>query len=204
VKKKLEILLESCEVFERPKVGLEQYVIPSGIAAEILNLAYLKGDIKDKEVYDLGCGTGKLAIGCALLGAKRVTGVDLDREALEIAEKNAARLGVKVEWVEADVKDIKGESDTVFQNPPFGVKKRRADRVFLQKALELGRVTYSMHKAETKKFVTRYIEALGGEITDMLSLEFALPHTYKFHRKEIKKTKVNVYRIRRKLNGQGW
>lgn len=195
LKKKLEILLEKVEPFEAPKVRLEQYITPAKIAAEVLHHAHLKGDIEGRVVFDLGCGTGKFAIGAALLGAKEVYGFDADEEALKVAKKNAEKLALAIAWIKSDVKDIKGSCDTVIQNPPFGVKKEKADRAFLKKALELGRVIYSMHRAETREFVTRYIEKLGGIITDVKRVEFLLPHSYKFHRKEKKKISVDVYRI---------
>ena len=44
--------------------------------------ALMKGDIEGKTVCDLGCGTGVLAIGAALLGADRVKGVDSDPKAV--------------------------------------------------------------------------------------------------------------------------
>lgn len=194
-KKKLEILLESCEGFKSPKVWLEQYITPSGIAAEILNLAYLKGDVAEKHIYDLGCGTGKLAIGCALLGAKSVTGFDADEDVLKIARENSERLDVDINWIKSDVKDIKGKCDTIFQNPPFGVHRKGADKVFLEKGLKLGKVLYSFHNADTRDFVLAYINRLGGTVTDLLDLDFVLPHSYGFHRKEKKRTKVDVYRI---------
>lgn len=194
-KKRLEILLQKCETFDRPKVYLEQYTIPSDIAAEILYLAYLKGDIEGKVVYDLGCGTGKLAIGCALLKAKKVFGFEVDREALEVARKNASNIGVDVNWIEGDIAEVEGHCDTVIQNPPFGVQREKADRVFLEKALQLGKVIYSMHKMETREFVVGYVQKLGGETTDIMPAEFALPHSYEFHKRAIGKTKVDVYRI---------
>lgn len=40
-------------------------------------------------VLDMGCGSGILGIGCALLGAKKVLGVDIDKNAADIANKNA-------------------------------------------------------------------------------------------------------------------
>ncbi len=201
LKKKLEILLEKVESFETPKAWLEQYITPANIAAEVLYHAYLKGDIEGRVVFDLGSGTGKFAIGAALLGAGEVYGFDADEEALKIAKKNAEKLAKQVTrarqvtWVKSDVKDIKGSCDTVIQNPPFGVKKEKADRAFLKKAIELGKVVYSMHKTETSEFIIRYVEQLGGIITDVKRMEFLLPHSYKFHRKEKKKIGVDVYRI---------
>lgn len=195
-KKRLEILLESCDAFKDPKIRLEQYTTPSGVAAEIINLAYLKGDVLGKNVYDLGCGTGKLAIGCACIGAKNVSGFDRDEDALKIAEKNSKRLDVDINWINSDVKDIKGKCDTVFQNPPFGVHKRGADKIFLKKGLMLGNILYSFHNANTREFIRSYINGLGGIVTDRLTLDFVLPHSYEFHKKEKKKTKVDIYRIK--------
>lgn len=195
-KKKLEILLESCDDFKSPKIILEQYSTPSSIAAEVINLAYLKGDVEGKSIYDLGCGTGKLAIGCALMGAVEVTGFDKDKDALKIAKENSKRLNVDINWIKSNVKDIKGNCDTVFQNPPFGVHKKGADKIFLEKGLKLGKILYSFHNANTHEFVMSYTGELGGTITDRVTVDFLLPHSYGFHKKERKKTKVDIYRIR--------
>ncbi len=195
-KKGLEILLERCAGYRNPKIELEQYVTPSRIAAEVIWLAYLKGDIEDKRVYDLGCGTGRLAIGCALMGAREVTGFDADADALAIARENAARFSVDIKWREADVKDIKGKCDTVIQNPPFGVRRKEADREFLDKALEVGKVIYSMHKTETRGFITGYI-AKKGLLTDLTSVKFQLPYSYAFHRKPVKSISVDILRVKK-------
>lgn len=197
-KKALERVLQRCSSYAVPKVKMEQYSTPASLAAEIIHHAYLRGDIEGKRVYDLGCGPGIFTIGCALMGAEEAWGFDLDAEALEVARRNAEMLGVSnVTWVEGDVKDIKGECDTVFQNPPFGVHKAKADRGFLDKARELGRVVYTMHKAETGEFVSRYIESRGGIITDVIDVDFVLPRSHGFHRKDRKKIRVNVYRVDR-------
>jgi putative methylase len=195
-KKTLEIALERCREFPEPQIGLEQYTIPAPLAAELLHLAHLKGDIEGKRVYDLGCGTGRLAIGASLLGALEVVAVDLDGKALEIAVENAGRFDLdRIRWVRGNIKDISGKGDTVLQNPPFGVRRAGADRAFLEKALEIAPVVYTMHKGETRGFVTRYIEGLGGEITDILRVPFSLSHTYPFHRKERKEISVDLYRV---------
>lgn len=46
-------------------------------------------DIKDKTVLDIGTGSGILSIGAALLGAKKVYGIDIDEEAVRVARGNA-------------------------------------------------------------------------------------------------------------------
>lgn len=54
---------------------------------------------------DLGCGTGMLGIGAALMGAGLVVGFDVDPAALEIAARNAEAVGVEpqMEFVLCDV-----------------------------------------------------------------------------------------------------
>jgi putative methylase len=197
-KKELEILLESCESFQNPKASLEQYLTPAPIAADLINLAYLKGDLKGKNVFDLGCGTGRLAIGASLFGARDVTGFDVDCPVLETAKDNAQRLKARVNWQCTEVSSIAGVCDTVVQNPPFGVKNKGADRPFITKALETGKVIYTMHKTTTRGFIEGFVNKLGGKITDKTTVKFALPKSYDFHKKRIKRIDVDIYRIERR------
>ncbi len=55
-----------------------------------------QADVKGKVVIDYGCGSGILAIAAALLGAKKVIGVDTDPQALEATQANAERNGVTI------------------------------------------------------------------------------------------------------------
>ncbi len=48
-------------------------------------------DISDKVVIDYGCGSGILAMVAALLGAKEVYAVDIDKQALQAARENIDR-----------------------------------------------------------------------------------------------------------------
>jgi ribosomal protein L11 methyltransferase len=59
-----------------------------------------KGDL----VLDLGSGSGILAIAAAKLGASRALGIELDPEAIEVAQRNAARNQVagRVEFLEGE------------------------------------------------------------------------------------------------------
>jgi ribosomal protein L11 methyltransferase len=70
---------------------------------------------KDKKVFDFGCGTGILSVVAALEGAARVTGVDIQTEAIENSEEHAMMNGVKekcqfylggIERVEGEMFDI--------------------------------------------------------------------------------------------------
>jgi putative methylase len=198
-KKELEIALERCGPFKNPKASLEQYITPSTIAADLLNFAFLKGDIAGKAIFDLGCGTGRLAIGAALMGAEEVVGFDIDCEVLETAKKNARTLNVSIQWRCSDVSMLHESCDTVIQNPPFGVQTRGADRPFISSSMKMGKVIYTMHKTSTRDFITKYIDRLGGKITDIAAVDFVLPHSYSFHKKRLKRIEVDIYRIERRI-----
>ncbi|WP_456472061.1 METTL5 family protein [Methanocaldococcus sp.] len=201
-KKKLEMILDSLKPHPNPKVELEQYTINGKLASELLFLA--QKDFLNNIVLDLGCGTGRLAIGAKLLGAYKAIGIDIDRESIEIAKENAKKVGVEVEFICEDIKNInkniiKEENlkKIVLQNPPFGAQKKGADRVFLDKALELGDVIYSIHNYPTKDFVIKYVESKGGKITDIYRVNFRIPATYKFHKKRSVDIPVLIFRIER-------
>ena len=99
-KRDLERVLSKIEAHPLPKVYLEQYTTPSSVVAETLYLAaYVYDDIIGKTVVDLGCGTGRLAIGAALLGARETFGVDVDKVAVNMARKNAERSNMKQNWL---------------------------------------------------------------------------------------------------------
>ncbi|WMW22150.1 METTL5 family protein [Methanolobus mangrovi] len=190
--RKLEILLEQVEGFDNPSVSLEQYVTPALLAAEMLHFAYMQGDLEGT-VFDLGCGTGILAIGAKLLGAEKVVGFDLDRKALEIARKNAEKLGVDVEFVHNDVFEVEGHADTVVMNPPFGAQAKGNDRPFLLSALKTSDVIYSIHNCGSHNFISKFIG--DARITDWYTTAFPIKRTFKFHKKEVEMVKVEIYRI---------
>tara|TARA_B100001094_G_C18196322_1_gene811506 strand:+ start:14776 stop:15669 length:894 start_codon:yes stop_codon:yes gene_type:complete len=52
-------------------------------------------DLSDQEVIDFGCGSGILAIAALKLGAKCVTGIDIDQQALDASFENAKRNAVE-------------------------------------------------------------------------------------------------------------
>ncbi|MBI2547187.1 MAG: methyltransferase [Candidatus Aenigmarchaeota archaeon] len=204
-KKHLEIILSKLKPVENPKPTLEQYTIPSDLAADILHFAHMNGDIEDKVVFDFGCGTGRLAIGALLLGAKNVVAIDLDYKVLKTAEENlqfilssGQTLTGSIKFVRTDIRDFSGKCDTVIQNPPFGIQKEHADRIFLEKALECGSKIYSLHKdgyEKTREFITELVENKGGKVEKVLPYKFPIPHMFKFHDKPRKEISVDLYVI---------
>ncbi len=194
-KRHLEILLEKVEGFRSPRPSKEQYATPAIVAAELLHFAFMKGDITDT-VYDLGCGTGILAIGARLLGAEKVIGFDEDRDALEIARANAKRLGAEVEFVCSRIDQVCGKAHTVVMNPPFGAQMKGSDRPFLRKALEVSSVVYSIHNAGSTEFIRKFISP--SVITEHRSIDFPVKRTFRFHTKEIQVIEVEIYRIEKR------
>ena len=91
--------------FESPQAGLEQYPTPPELAAHLIHVADLLGDIEDRTVIDLGTGTGMLALGAALRSPAAVLGIDIDGGALEVARENRRRVGTAtpIAWVRGDV-----------------------------------------------------------------------------------------------------
>ncbi|MCS7120995.1 MAG: METTL5 family protein [Archaeoglobaceae archaeon] len=193
LKRELEITLEKLEGFKNPKIKLEQYVTPTKLAAFILTQAKIFEDIDI--VVDLGCGTGILAIGAALLGGDSL-GIDVDHEAVSIAKKNAEKIGVNVDFFVCDVKDFCCKKEvTTIMNPPFGIQKRGADRPFLKKALEISKVVYSIHSAGSEEFVKKVASERSFKVTNVWKFKIPLKRTYSFHEKEFKEIAVEVFRL---------
>jgi len=164
------------------------------LAAEILfNACYSYGDIEGRSVVDLGTGTGRLAIGAAILGAEYTVGVDVDPDAVEIAWKNCK--GLDVDWVVGNLTVLRGKFETVLMNPPFGTKQPHADIHFLETALKLGRVVYSIHKSSTKQFVESWLKAHDAVLETVMATRIWVNHQFHFHRKSTYPVEVEVYRI---------
>ncbi len=198
----LERVLLQVEPHPSPRAYLEQYTVPVRVASEMLFIAaYTNDDVECKTVVDLGCGTGRLAIGAALLGADEAFGVDVDGSAVRKAMENAKSFGLdgKLSWIVGDIDVIRGQFDTVLQNPPFGVQKRAADRRFLLKALGMAPTIYSLHKSgeSNRVFIKRFIEANGGKVTSIFQMKLDIPRMFKFHTKRTHEVNVDLYRIER-------
>jgi putative methylase len=191
-KKQLEMLLERLESFSDPLPEKEQYVTPAFVAADMLYLAYLRGDLEN--VCDLGCGTGILAIGAAILGAN-VVGIEIDAQAIEIARENASKLGVDVDFVRGDVNSIAlRRIKTVVMNPPFGAQKASlGDRAFLQKAVQIADVVYSIHNLGSEGFIRRIVEPCT--VNEIYRIKYPLKRCFEFHSRDVKIIEVDLYRI---------
>src|SRR5690349_13086400 len=182
-KKQLEIQLGRLKILEKPNLRLEQYPVSAETASELLYMAGFEHNDLDGRVIDLGTGTGRLAIGAALMGARDVLGVDLDENALALAKENAETAGVRVKWVQSDTEKVNGRFDAVIMNPPYGTRTSHADTRFLEKALQLAPIVYSIHKSSTRDFLLEFVKKLGAQVNQVRSMKMAIPHLFEFHEK---------------------
>jgi len=196
-RKRLEIALQKLKPLESRSAKLEQYETPAAVASDVLWEAFAAGDIHGRTVADLGCGNGVFCIGAKLMGAVRAVGIDLDPGAVKVAKENAEMLGAEVELVEGDVSTLSGSFDTVLQNPPFGAQTRHADRAFVEKALSLAPVTYSIHNDGTQTFVEGMVRALGGRSETIKRYKFEIPYAFEFHRKANETISVVLLKLER-------
>jgi putative methylase len=217
----LELFLSKIAPQPSPQAHLEQYTISEQIAATMLYIAaYSNNDIVGKTVLDLGCGTGRLALGASFLGAKEVLGVDVDKLAIKTASENARKAGLteSVQWIIGDIGAVIGRFDTVLQNPPFGVQTREADRAFLVKALEVGQSIYSLHNhPQTDKqlikqlksshgflevspspFLERFVAQHNGVVKAVYAMLMTIPRMFDFHKKLKHDFVIDLYVVERK------
>ena len=192
--------LESVADFSDPTASLEQYLTPADLAAHLCHLAGLHHDL-DRPVVDFGTGTGMLAIGASLAGAECVLGVDVDRDALELARQNAATVddAGPIQWLQADVtrQPLSLVDTTVLSNPPFGAQRgnRHADRAFLETAAEVAAVSYTIHNEGSHSFVESFADDHDATVTHAFRAPIPIENRFAFHTASEETIETEVFRI---------
>lgn len=206
---KLKVLqqhLQDLELFEQPKVCLEQYATLPHIAGPVLHTIQSSfGDLEGLQVADFGCGCGVLAIGAVLLGAEHCLSIDIDPDALAIHARNNESMDINtIDLLQADVLQLgtmfsarRPLFDTVIMNPPFGTKQNRgADLQFVRMGLDLAsRAVYSLHKTSTRSHVLAKAKQWNVKAQVLAQLRYDLPRTYKFHKKQSLDIEVDFIRF---------
>ena len=160
-------------------------------------MAGFEHDDLQGQVIDLGTGTGRLAIGAALMGTERIVGVDVDPKAIKLAQLNAHKASVSVDWAVGDLDTVQGRFDTVIMNPPYGTRTPHKDIKFLAKALELAPIAYSIHKSSTREFLLRFAKRRSWKVDGIRSAGMEIPRLFEFHRTKWKTVQVDLYRMTR-------
>ena len=192
--------LESLETFSSPKDYLEQYQTPASVAGEMIHYISNNYSIQNYSIADLGCGTGILGIAAALCGCKNVFLFDIDEEALEIAKNNVESLELNdnIQIIQTDVnqlrlcKKLNKYFDLVITNPPFGIRSENgADVEFLKTASKIcNKTIFSLHKFSTINFLKKFYNKNGINDIKSFKIEYNLPKTHKFHKKNEKNIEV--------------
>ncbi|OIR15718.1 MAG: hypothetical protein BEU04_02020 [Marine Group III euryarchaeote CG-Bathy1] len=189
----LSKLIQGVPDFVEAKPELEQYTTPVDIATFMLLNAFAEGDLK-REVVDFGCGTGRLGIGAAFLGAE-VIAIDIDIEAIEVGKKYSEEKEIAIKWMEMPIQNWSQKIDTIIMNPPFGAQRPGADREFIKKALEMAEKVWTIHLADSGKFIDKFVEDNGGKIISSWKMDMELKRTMRYHTKESKKVKAILYHL---------
>jgi predicted RNA methylase len=95
------------------QVTLEQYPTSPQLTASVILAALQRDDLgPGRSALDLGCGTGMLALGCALVDCDSVIGVDCDEAALQLAIENVDDMEMddKISFILAKLKTGKTPS----------------------------------------------------------------------------------------------
>ncbi|XP_061164674.1 rRNA N6-adenosine-methyltransferase METTL5-like [Saccostrea echinata] len=208
---KLQSHLEGIDEFDNPKILLEQYPTSPHIAAVMLHEIQLKfGDIAGCSVLDLGCGCGILTIGSVIQEAAYVLGIDVDKEALEVCQRNLNEYEISnVDLLQQDIvnilpKDLKDSKkilskkfDTVIMNPPFGTKKNAGiDMDFVRAGLMMStNAVYSLHKSTTREHLCKKAQDWGVSIDFLGQFEFNIAKTFKCHKKKEADIEVDFVRF---------
>src|SRR5437879_12732230 len=190
----MELQLGQQNMLQTPKLRLQQYPISPEVAAELLYMAGFEHPDLQGEIIDLGTGTGRLAIGAAMMGAQRVFGVDIDERAIALARENALATGVQVEWIVSDVAEVVGQYDAVIMNPPYGTRSPHLDVRFLERAFELAPISYSIHKSSTRDYLRGVIAKKGRRVDAVRSMSLNIPNLFPFHHKKWENVKVDLDR----------
>jgi putative methylase len=199
-KKDLEVQLSKLKNYETPSLELEQYATPDTIAADWIWQMALRGEVAGKTFLDAASGPGILGIALLLMGAKKIYFVDKDESAMKLAIENYNQIKEEYEIGEAEfiINDISlfdQEVDITVQNPPFGTKTEHADKKFLEKAFEVSKIVYSMHKFSTKSFVEAIAKDFNFKITNLYRYDFPIKATFMHHKKPVKMIDVGLWRM---------
>lgn len=194
MKKQLEIELSKIiDDFKEPKIKFEQYMTPPEIAAFMIHYAWMKGEIENKKIIDIGAGTGMLGIGAAFLGGN-VTMIEIDKDAYEILKNNVAKTDHEIRLINKNIFDFDfdEEYDTALINPPFGIKSENKDMDFIVEASKISKHIFSLHDGSESNInnIKSLFEKNNLEIMESLMMDFNLKSTYPWHEEKNKILKV--------------
>jgi putative methylase len=180
-----------------PRPELEQVASPAEAAATLLASVERHDGLAGRSVLDLGCGTGRLSIGAAILGASPVAGLDADPRAIAVAVDAARAEGVSVDFSVGRVGETGAPAEIVVMNPPFGAQRRHADRPFWEAAFRLARRSvYAFSLAASRTFIARLMVVRHARVLEVVPVPWSLGRTFPHHRHRHVSLEVDLWAIR--------
>ena len=192
-RKKLEILIQKLAYPKYYKNDLEQYLTDSHVASMLVYLAFQNGDIEGKTVADLGCGSGVLAFGAAVMGASHVYAIDSDLSMTTLCKENCKDLPVTVET--SDITTFSRKVDTMLMNPPFGSVRKHADLPFIMTAAAHASTIYSIHNMKTRDFIEKQYDEIG-DIFFRAKVLISVPRIYAHHKENLHDMEALIIALR--------
>jgi ribosomal protein L11 methyltransferase len=130
---------------------------------------YLGDNAADKKVLDVGCGSGILSIGAALLGSTDILGIEIDTDAVRVANENIElnNVGDKVKAIQGDLTEgVSFKADIIVANlmADLVMKLSKSAGKHLKKD---GIYISSGILVEKKEVVSEAIKAAGFEIIEI-------------------------------------
>jgi len=211
--KHLAILLSLLPQHKEKRLELEQYTTPGDLAARWINEInnFSEERISNFEVIDLGCGNGVLGFGCALMGAKKVTMIDCDLEAIEIAKKGKGvlfekvNLNTEINYVHALIgkDEIKIPNNClIISNPPWGTQKHKADRPILELMFKSNaKEIHIMHTSKITHLLP-FANQHGWTEKKMFRTNFILPAIYQHHKQKNSYTEIICWKFTKSPKGE--
>lgn len=119
----IQYIIESAPFYGREFKVNRSVLIPRNETEELVHLIIKENNLPGLKILDLGSGSGCIPITLALeLDQALVSGVDISKEAVHLAELNASELGATVNFSKLDVllEDFPSlEWDILVSNPPY-------------------------------------------------------------------------------------
>ena len=120
---------------------------------------------------------------------------EIDENAIEIAKKYSEEHNLEIKWINKAIETIEDKFDTIIMNPPFGSQRPGADKIFLEKAMEIATNIWTIHLSETRKFIEKIVDKNNCVIVNLYEFDYPLKNTMSFHTKETKIENAILYHI---------
>lgn len=123
--KPLQYIIEKAWFMGKVYFVNEAVLIPRPETEELVEwiIEYAQIINKPLSMIDIGTGSGCIPISLKLaIPNAKSTAIDISKEALAIAQKNAASYHTDIEWIEQDIlqtKQLKDQYDIIISNPPY-------------------------------------------------------------------------------------